>query len=64
MHLEPVMLFNLLSVLRIEAVEPAEAGFARLGQSAKDLVRTDPQVVANFDRGRANERDAGPAPRE
>ena len=41
-----------------EAVEPARAGLATLGQFPEDLVRLDPQVVANPDRGRVNEGDA------
>jgi len=41
-----------------EAVEPARAGLATLGQLPEDLVRLDPQVVADLDRGRVNEGDA------
>src|SRR5215510_1269574 len=41
-----------------EAGEPAGAGLAPLGQLAEDLVRLDPQVVADLDRSRINERNA------
>ena len=41
-----------------KAHEPAGAGLAPLGQLAEDLVRLDPQVVADLDRGRVNERNA------
>lgn len=41
-----------------EAVEPADAGLASLGDSAKDLVGVDSAVVTNRDAGRINEGNA------
>jgi len=48
--------------VNFEAVEPARAGLATLGQLPEDLVRFDPQVVADLNRGRVNEGDARARP--
>jgi hypothetical protein len=48
--------------VNFEAVEPARAGLATLGQLPEDLVRLDPQVVADLDRSRVNEGDAPARP--
>src|SRR5262245_31100118 len=44
--------------VNFEAVEPARAGLAAFGQFWENLVRLDPQVVADLDRCRVNEGDA------
>jgi hypothetical protein len=46
-----------------EAIAPARAGLAPFSQFSEDLVRLDPQVVADLDRGRVNEGDACAKPK-
>ena len=41
--------------VNFEAVEPARAGLAAFGQFLENLVRLDPQVMADLNRGRVND---------